>query len=113
MTGKEDNVGFLVTGSGVKQFRLSSGGCFVLQCRRFFPELRSTTHTSSLRPSATADSDGSQSWLGEVMLECCFAHTASWRRRVKRWRDAKMVIYRVGDAQVGQWSNPVAIAVGG
>jgi hypothetical protein len=35
MTGQEDNVGFLATGSGVKQFQLSLRGCFVLKCRRF------------------------------------------------------------------------------
>jgi hypothetical protein len=29
MTGKEDNVGFLATGSGVKQFQLSLWGCFM------------------------------------------------------------------------------------
>src|ERR1035441_2189762 len=40
MTGQAGNVGFLATGSGVKQFQLSLGGCSVLQCRRFFPELR-------------------------------------------------------------------------
>jgi len=27
MTGNEDNVGFLATESGVKQFQLSLGGC--------------------------------------------------------------------------------------
>ena len=48
MTEKEDNVGFLATGSGVKQFQLSLGGCFVLQCRRL------TKHTSDLRGSAAA-----------------------------------------------------------
>jgi hypothetical protein len=32
MTGKEDNVGFLATGSGVKQFHLLSRGCFVSRC---------------------------------------------------------------------------------
>ena len=47
MTGNEDNVGFLATESGVKQFQLSLWGCFIHKCRRFFPELRSTTHTSS------------------------------------------------------------------
>jgi hypothetical protein len=52
MTGKEDNVGFLATGSGVKQFQLSLWGWFVLECRRFSPELRSTKHTSNLRASA-------------------------------------------------------------
>ena len=31
MTGKEDNVGFLATGSGVQQFQLSLGGGFVLK----------------------------------------------------------------------------------
>jgi hypothetical protein len=34
MTGHEDNVGFLATGSGVKQFQLSLGGWFVPQERR-------------------------------------------------------------------------------
>jgi hypothetical protein len=63
MTGNEDNVGFLATESGVKQFQPCLGGSFVLQCRRFFPELRSTTHTSSLRPSAAADSEGCPSGL--------------------------------------------------
>ena len=29
MTGQEDNVGFLATGSGVQQFQLSLGRCFV------------------------------------------------------------------------------------
>ena len=48
MTGHEDNVGFLATGSGVKQFQLSLRGWFVHQCRRFSPELRSTKHTSKL-----------------------------------------------------------------
>jgi hypothetical protein len=51
MTGKEDNVGFLATGSGVQQFQLSLGGCFVLQCPRFFPELMLTKHTSNSRAS--------------------------------------------------------------
>jgi hypothetical protein len=31
MTGQEDNVGFLATESGVEQFQLSLGGCFVLK----------------------------------------------------------------------------------
>ena len=31
MTGQDDNVGFLATGSGVKQFQLSLGGGFVLK----------------------------------------------------------------------------------
>ena len=31
MTGNEDNVGFLATGSGVRQFQFSLGGCFVLK----------------------------------------------------------------------------------
>jgi hypothetical protein len=47
MTGNEDNVGFLATESGMEQLQLSLWGCFVLQCRRSFPELRSTTPTSS------------------------------------------------------------------
>jgi hypothetical protein len=38
MTGQEHNVGFLATGSGVKQFELSLWGCFVLECRRFSTE---------------------------------------------------------------------------
>ena len=63
MTGHEDNVGFLATGSGVQQFQLSLWGSFVLPCRRFFPDLRSTTHTSSLRASAAAHSEGSPSGL--------------------------------------------------
>jgi hypothetical protein len=46
MTGKEDNVGFLATGSGVKQFQLSLWGCFVLQCRRFSAQLRITKHVN-------------------------------------------------------------------
>ena len=33
MTGNEDHVGFLATGSGVKQFQLSLGGCFVRGAR--------------------------------------------------------------------------------
>jgi hypothetical protein len=33
MTGQEDNVGFLVTGSGVKQFQLSSRAWFVREAR--------------------------------------------------------------------------------
>jgi hypothetical protein len=33
MTGKEDNVGFLATASGVKQFRLPSRGWFVREAR--------------------------------------------------------------------------------
>ena len=33
MTGNKDNVGFLATGSGVKQFQLSSRGCFVREAR--------------------------------------------------------------------------------
>jgi hypothetical protein len=36
MTGKEDNVGFLATESGLKQFQPCFGGSFVLKCRRFF-----------------------------------------------------------------------------
>src|ERR1019366_3168504 len=63
MTGHEDNVGFLATGSGVQQFQLSLWGSFVLPCRRLFPDLRSTTHTSSLRASAAAHSQGSPSGL--------------------------------------------------
>ena len=31
MTGQAGNVGFLATESGVKQFQLSLGGCFVLK----------------------------------------------------------------------------------
>jgi hypothetical protein len=31
MTGQGDNVGFLAIGSGVQQFQLSLGGCFVLK----------------------------------------------------------------------------------
>jgi hypothetical protein len=38
MTGNEDSVGFLATGSGVAQFQLSLWGCFVLECRRFSTE---------------------------------------------------------------------------
>jgi hypothetical protein len=34
MTGHEDNVGFLATGTGVKQFQLSLGGCFIPKERR-------------------------------------------------------------------------------
>src|ERR1035441_3040060 len=63
MTGNEDHVGFLATGSGAQQFQLSLWGSFVLPCRRFFPDLRSTTHTSSLRASAAAHSEGSPSGL--------------------------------------------------
>ena len=48
MTGQADNVGFLATESGVKQFQPWLGESFVLQCRRFFSELRSTTHTNRL-----------------------------------------------------------------
>jgi hypothetical protein len=33
MTGHEDNVGFLATGSGVKQFQLSSGDALSLRVR--------------------------------------------------------------------------------
>jgi hypothetical protein len=54
MTGNEDNVGFLATGSGVKQFQLSLRGWFVLKARRFSPELRSTKHTIKSRASAAA-----------------------------------------------------------
>jgi hypothetical protein len=46
MTGKEDNVGFLATGSGVKQFQLSLGGWCVLRYHPFTPELRFTKHRS-------------------------------------------------------------------
>jgi hypothetical protein len=35
MTGHEDNVGFLTTGSGVKQFQLSLWGYFVPRCLFF------------------------------------------------------------------------------
>src|ERR1035441_2397922 len=35
MTGKEDNVGFLTTGSRVEQFRLSLWGCLVPRCLCF------------------------------------------------------------------------------
>ena len=52
MTGNEDNVGFLATGSGVQQFQLSSCGCFVLQRRRFSQELRSTQHAGNPQASA-------------------------------------------------------------
>ena len=49
MTGNEDNVGFLATGSGVQQFQLSLGGCFALQCRRFSAQLKLSRHTNNLR----------------------------------------------------------------
>ena len=52
MTGHEDNVGFVATGSGVKQFQLSLGECFVLQCRRLSTQLKLSRHTSNLRASA-------------------------------------------------------------
>jgi hypothetical protein len=37
MTGQEDNVGFLATGSGVKQFQLSTRGWFVREARSSLP----------------------------------------------------------------------------
>ena len=49
MTEQEDNVGFLATGRGVKQFQLSLGGSFVLECRRFSAQLKLSKHTSNLR----------------------------------------------------------------
>jgi hypothetical protein len=49
MTGQDDNVGYLATESGVKQFQLSSWGCFVLQYRRFSPESRLTKHTHTMK----------------------------------------------------------------
>jgi hypothetical protein len=49
MTGNEDNVGFLTTGSGVQQFQLSLRGCFVFQWRRFSAQLKLSKHTSNLR----------------------------------------------------------------
>ena len=52
MTGNEDNVGFLATESGVKQFQLSLRGGFVLQCRRFSAQLKLPKHTSNSRASA-------------------------------------------------------------
>jgi hypothetical protein len=48
MTGNEDHVGFLASGSGLQQFQLSSGGWFILQCRRFSARLKLTNHTSNL-----------------------------------------------------------------
>jgi hypothetical protein len=54
MTGQDDNVGFLATESGVKQFQLSLGGCSALQCGRFSPESRLTKYTHNLRGSAAA-----------------------------------------------------------
>jgi hypothetical protein len=53
MTGKEDNVGFLATESGVQQFQLSLWGCAVLQCGRFCAQLRLSKHTGNSRASAT------------------------------------------------------------
>jgi hypothetical protein len=52
MTGKVDNVGFLATGSGVKQFQLSLGRWLVPRCRRLSQELRLTKHTTNLLTSA-------------------------------------------------------------
>ena len=52
MTGNEDNVGFLATGSGVKQFQLSLGRWFVPRCRRFSQELSPTKHTTSFLTAA-------------------------------------------------------------
>jgi hypothetical protein len=49
MTGHEDNVGFLTTGSGVQQFQLSLWGWFVLQSRRLPAQLKLSKHTSNLR----------------------------------------------------------------
>src|ERR1039458_6187881 len=52
MTGHEANVGFVATGSGVKQFQLSPWGSFALQCRRFSAQLTLTKHTRNSRASA-------------------------------------------------------------
>jgi len=52
MTRIEDNVGFLGTGSGVQQFQLSLGECFVFTCRPFFPHLMSTNDTNPFRLGA-------------------------------------------------------------
>ena len=57
MTGQDDNVGFLVTESGVQQFQLSLWGCFVFECRRFPSELRLTKYTSNLRASAASTAE--------------------------------------------------------
>jgi hypothetical protein len=51
MTGNEDNVGFLATGSGVEKFQLSLRGWFVFMCRRFFRQPTLTKNTTKLRAS--------------------------------------------------------------
>src|ERR1035441_4537273 len=66
MTGKEDNVDFLATGSIVKQFQLSLWGRFVLQCHRFSPEPRLTKHTSNLRPATVATHKGRQDEFEQI-----------------------------------------------
>jgi hypothetical protein len=48
MTRKEGIVGFLTTGSGVKQFQLSLWGCFVPRCLSFTAKL--------LRPASLPES---------------------------------------------------------
>jgi hypothetical protein len=48
MTGHEDNVGFLATGSEMKQFQISLWGCFVLQCRCFSQELSSILNIQAI-----------------------------------------------------------------
>jgi hypothetical protein len=61
MTGQKVNVGFLATESGVQQFQLSLWGCFVLRCRRFFPELHrapSSHHAQSRRHHRRRSSSG-------------------------------------------------------
>src|ERR1035441_6264392 len=52
MTGKEDNVGFLATGSGVQQFQPSLRGCFVPPpANRLAPSTPATVGHSTLHLS--------------------------------------------------------------
>ena len=57
MTGNEDNVGFLATGSGVQQFQLSLRGCFVRGARS---SLASVAYPLSGSGSAPAGLQNSQ-----------------------------------------------------
>ena len=54
MTGQMDNVGFLATGSRVKQFQLPLGGRFVLECSGTLSESRLKKPTEALRVSGFA-----------------------------------------------------------
>ena len=68
MTGNEHDVGFLATGSGVKQFQLSSRGWFVRGAR------------SSLAPGACALSDSGSGPFGSSEISAPKQTCPPWPR---------------------------------